>query len=138
MKKFTLLTLILLVGWSCQKDQEQLTPVDPTPKNGAISISEAKEVISEATFLATRSTAPALPFILGNADLEWQRAEISQDDRISVVDVPVSEEITYTVTRKNDQGEPYTVEASSKLIAVKEFQTGESQAYIRTAIPDEG
>ena len=69
--------------------------------------------------------------------MEWQRAEISQDDRISVVDVPVTEEITYTVTRKNDQGELYTVEASSKLIAVKEFQTGESQAYIRTAIPDE-
>ena len=32
MKKFALLALILLVGWSCQKDQEQLTPVDPVPE----------------------------------------------------------------------------------------------------------
>uniref|UniRef100_UPI0040561228 hypothetical protein n=1 Tax=Alistipes sp. TaxID=1872444 RepID=UPI0040561228 len=32
MKKSLLLALIILVGWSCQKDQEQLTPVDPVPE----------------------------------------------------------------------------------------------------------
>ena len=32
MKKVMLFALTLLLGWSCQKDQEQLTPVDPVPE----------------------------------------------------------------------------------------------------------
>ena len=32
MKKVMLFALALLMGWSCQKDQEQLTPIDPVPE----------------------------------------------------------------------------------------------------------
>ncbi len=41
MKKFYYLVLIALFGWSCQKDQEQLTPVDPVPE----AVVETKEQI---------------------------------------------------------------------------------------------
>lgn len=137
MRNLYFLALFALLGWSCQKDQEALTPTAILQSNHAISLDEAKSVVYEQMYLSTRTTTLQLPFVLGDALLDWTRAERSQDEHISTIDIPVMGDICYTVIRKNEEGVCYNVEASSKLVAVQSFETGELQAYIRTSIPDE-
>uniref|UniRef100_UPI004056A300 hypothetical protein n=1 Tax=Alistipes sp. TaxID=1872444 RepID=UPI004056A300 len=71
MRDLYFLALFALLGWSCQKDQEALTLTAIPQSNHAISLDEAKRVVYEQLHLSTRTTTLQLPFVLGDALLDW-------------------------------------------------------------------
>ncbi len=86
MKKFYYLALISLLGWSCQKDQEQLTPVDPVPEVEDIALAESSLSLNQAL--------NNLNFVYRNFEGKAQVAK-----RIRKVDVITRGELTDPLTR---------------------------------------
>lgn len=107
MKKFTFLALILLVGWSCQKDQEQLTPVDPVPETEKSYVVPIEE--------ALKSLEVALDRIDGETTRVGGRRTVKSIERIKAArvlraatrvsgDQPAIEDLFYIVSFGEGQG----------------------------------
>lgn len=107
MKKFTFLALILLMGWSCQKDQELLTPVDPVPEAENSYVVPIEE--------ALQSLEVALDRIDGEATRAGGRRTVKSIERVKAAralraatratgDQPAVEDLFYIVSFGEGQG----------------------------------
>ncbi len=107
MKKFYYLMLISLLGWSCQKDQEQLTPVDPVPEAEISYVVPVEE--------ALRSLEMALDRIDGEATRVGGRRTVKSIERVKATramraetratgDQPAVEDLFYLVSFGEGQG----------------------------------
>lgn len=121
---------------ACVQDKHD-TSDHPVP-GGELSVTEARAFFESgpAQCLTRAGVDNPRPFILGDAQLDWTEAAASASERLSSVDIPVHAEYIYRVTRQNNAGEYYTVDASSKVIVVKSPETDSLACYIRVCIPD--
>lgn len=141
MKK-NLLPLLLLSAAglcnACMQDKDGM-PVERTAAKPQLTVEEAYAFFEKST-VTTRSESAdevLLPFVMGDAVLNWEKAAVSASDRLSSVDIPADGEYTYRVIREHSDGTPYEVTASSKIIVVKSHRTDLTATYIRVCIPDE-
>lgn len=114
MKKYAFLALILLVGWSCQKDQEQLTPVDPVPEVGDIALT--------ATSLSVNQALNNLAFVYRNFDGKTQVAK-----RIRKVDVITRRDLNASSTRGLTRSD---IEEEAPLLYVINYENNEGFALL--------
>lgn len=77
-----------------------------------------------------------LPFILGDAEWLWDKAQASSYEDRSAIDIPLNGGYQYVVYRKQADGTYYSVHTSSKVVAVQDDTTGNISFYIRVSIPD--
>ncbi len=114
-------------------------PAERTAAKPRLTVEEAYAFFEKSTVTTRNASANEvlLPFVMGDAVLNWEEAAVSASDRLSSVDIPAKGEYTYRVIREHTDGTPYEVTASSKIIVVKSHRTDLTATYIRVCIPDE-
>lgn len=77
-----------------------------------------------------------LPFILGDAEWLWDKAQASSYENRSAIDIPLNGGYQYIVYRKQADGTYYSVRTLSRVIAVQDDASGNISFYIRISIPN--
>ena len=77
-----------------------------------------------------------LPFILGDAEWLWDKAQASSYEDRSAIDIPLNGGYQYVVYRKQADGTYYSVHTLSRVVAVQDNASGNISFYIRVSIPD--
>ena len=77
-----------------------------------------------------------LPFILGDAEWLWDKAQASSYEDRSAIDIPLNGGYQYVVYRKQADGTYYGVHTLSRVVAVQDDASGNISFYIRVSIPD--
>lgn len=77
-----------------------------------------------------------LPFILGDAEWLWDKAQASSYEDRSAIDIPLNGGYQYVVYRKQADGTYYSVRTLSRVVAVQDDASGNISFYIRVSIPD--
>ena len=77
-----------------------------------------------------------LPFILGDAEWLWDKAQASSYEDRSAIDIPLNGGYQYVVYRKQADGTYYSVHTLSRVVAVQDDASGNISFYIRVSIPD--
>ena len=77
-----------------------------------------------------------LPFILGDAEWLWDKAQASYYEDRSAIDIPLNGGYQYVVYRKQADGTYYGVRTLSRVVAVQDDASGNISFYIRVSIPD--
>ena len=135
MKRFLLLAFIVLFCFSCTRPNWSSTSVS---KQKNITVEQAKQYYEQhCSNRYTRSNIDErLPFVIGDAEWLWDKAEESALNDQSAVDIPISGGYSYKVYRKQASGEYLSVNTSSKIVAVQENGCEKISFYIRVSIPD--
>ena len=77
-----------------------------------------------------------LPFVLGDAEWLWDKAQASYYEDRSAIDIPLNGGYQYVVYRKQADGTYYSVHTLSRVVAVQDDASGNISFYIRVSIPD--
>ena len=77
-----------------------------------------------------------LPFILGDAEWLWDKAQASSYEDRSAIDIPLNGGYQYVVYRKQADGTYYSVHTLSRVVAVQDDASGNISFYISVSIPD--
>lgn len=138
-----LLGVVLLMLASCTRD-----PADTNPRNkdlGALSVEEARLFFENHAGRFSRTTRSG-KLKQGFTDLNpgefapnWDKARISQFNKLASVDVPIASGYRYCAVRsrfRNGRTEIQTVDIVQKLLVVKDLKTDSLGSYILTLIPD--
>lgn len=77
-----------------------------------------------------------LPFVIGDAEWLWEKAQTSSYNNKSAVDIPITGGYKYRAYRKQSDGTYHGVDTSSKIVVAQDDATGNISFYIRVSIPD--
>ncbi len=130
--------MFALVGFvRCEREQGDCGS-NFQPIKSSLTVAEAREFFEDAVSGSkTRSGAESpMPFVVGEASLNWGEAEASSMPHLASVDVPIDAEYVYYVAREDAAGNRYDVRADSKIIVVRSENSDRLESYVRTAIPD--
>lgn len=103
-----------------------------------ITIEEAKELYDTYCEAQTSRSiiGSRIPFLIGDALLHWNEAGISFIGYLSAVDIPISNNYTYNVSRIDTDNKLYTVPTTSHIVIVKDYRTCRRAIYVRVRIPN--
>ncbi|MBQ7855978.1 MAG: hypothetical protein IJ348_02535, partial [Alistipes sp.] len=132
------MVFISLILSSCSFNDATYDIIDSYTHGNHITIEEAKELYDKYCEEQTsRSIIDSrIPFLIGDALLHWNEAGISFTGYLSAVDIPISNNYTYNVSRIDTDNKLYTVPTTSHIVIVKDYRTSRRAIYVRVRIPD--
>ena len=135
MRKFLLLIPIVLLFTACSYQDCHIVNIADSDN---ITAEEALSYYNTncADKYTRANIDERLPFILGDAEWLWDKAQASSYEDRSAIDIPLNGGYQYVVYRKQADGTYYSVHTSSKVVAVQDDTTGNISFYIRVSIPD--
>lgn len=137
-----ILWVVLLMLASCTRDPANLNIRNGD--SGALSVEEARLFFEDHAgrfSQVTRSGNLKQGFNLNPGEFapNWEKARISQFNKLASVDVPIASDYRYRALRsrfRNGRTEIQEVDIVQKLVVVKDLKTDSLGSYILTLIPD--
>jgi len=136
---YTILVSVLATSCIHYGDEQSIALSDAVTD---ITVSEAR-VFYENDIMSRADTECKSPNVLSPGDYtpQWDNAEMSQNNRIACVDVPIIPTYRYRAIRSEfsrGHAKAYKVDVSQKLVIVKDRESGAMASYIMSLIPDKG